>query len=79
MLVDTDWAPRRNEVIPFEANLGPVALTGHGRVAYIERYQSSNGTTRYRLGVEFTLLSDASRTKLGKYIANLMAEGQETA
>jgi hypothetical protein len=79
MLVDTEWAPRRNEVVPFEANLGSLTLTGHGRVAYIERYDSEDGTTRYRLGVEFTLLSDRSKAKLEEYIARLMTEGQETA
>lgn len=79
MLCDTDWAPRRNEVVPFEACLGDIVVTGHGRVAYIERYQSNDGTTRYRLGVEFTLLSDRSKARLARYIANLMAEGRETA
>lgn len=77
MLVDTEWAPRRNEVIPFEATLGELVISGHGRVAYIERYTSDDGSVRYRLGIEFTILSDRSRALLERYIATLMSESHQ--
>jgi hypothetical protein len=77
MLVDTDWAPRKDEVVPFEASLGDVVVTGHGRIAYIERYEADDGTARCRLGLEFTILSDRSRAGLERYIAALIADGQE--
>lgn len=73
MLVDTDWAPRRNEVVPFEAVLGEFVVAGHGRVAYVERYDIEDGSSRYRLGIEFTLLSDRSHARIETYIAALMA------
>jgi len=74
MLVDTDWAPRKNEVVPFEAVLGEFLVAGHGRVAYIERYDSDDGSSRCRLGIEFTLLSDRSHARLETYISALMAK-----
>jgi hypothetical protein len=74
MLVDTEWAPRRNEVVPFEAHLGDSVFSGRGRVAYIERYESDDGSTRFRLGVEFTLMSDRCRDLLDHYIATLIAQ-----
>jgi len=74
MLVDTEWTPRKNEVVPFEAALGGAVVAGHGRVAYIERYETGDGSARCRLGIEFTLLSDRSREELEAYIARLMAQ-----
>lgn len=74
MLVDTEWMPRKNEVVPFEAALGESVVTGHGRVAYIERYPTADGGARSRLGIEFTLLSDRSRAQIAAYIAKLMSQ-----
>ena len=74
MLIDTDWAPRKNEVVPFEAVLGEFVVAGHGRIAYIERYESGDGSARCRLGMEFTLLSDRSHARLEQYIAALMSQ-----
>ena len=76
MLVDTDWAPRRNEVVPFEAHLGDSVFNGRGRVAYIERYQGDDGSIRYRLGIEFTMLSDRCRDLLDRHIAHLIAHSR---
>jgi hypothetical protein len=73
MLVDTDRTPRRHEVIPFEARLGDFIFTGHGRVAYIEPYEDDLGAERFRLGIEFTLVSDRARANLERYILALIA------
>ncbi len=72
MLVDADWAPLHDEVIPFEVNLGPASLAGHGRVAYVQGYQADGGVRRFRLGIEFSLISDRARERLAAYISALV-------
>ncbi len=79
MLVDTEWAPRRHEVIPFEAQLGDFRFTGHGRAAFIEAYDGDEGTQRFRLGLEFTLLSERARHRLEEYISCLIGVDAEEA
>lgn len=76
MLVDAECAPRRNEVVPFEAHLGDSVFSGRGRVAYIERYHGDDGSLRYRLGLEFTMMSDRCRDLLDQYIALLIAQSR---
>lgn len=73
MLVDADWAPRRDEVVPFEVSLGPASFTGHGRAAFVQGYDAADGSRRYRLGLEFTLISDRARERLARYISALVA------
>jgi hypothetical protein len=79
MLIDTEWAPRKDEVIHFEAHLDQLDFSGHGRVAYIEGYKDSDGASRFRLGVEFSLLADKDREGLEDYLGELIAADQDEA
>jgi hypothetical protein len=81
MLIDTDWAPSKDEVIRFDARLGDFEFCGHGRVAYIEGYEDHQGASRFRLGVEFSLLSDVARSGLNDYLNAILAADhcEETA
>jgi hypothetical protein len=60
--------------VPFEVHIGDEELSGHGRVAYIDPYIDSSGDQRFRLGVEYTLLSDRARSALEELIAALVNE-----
>jgi hypothetical protein len=60
-----------------ETSLGTSIVSGRGRIAYIERHESSDGAERFHLGVEFTLLSDRSRDRLEGYIVTLIAMDEE--
>jgi hypothetical protein len=64
MLVDTERLPSMDEVFPFEAHLGESLVSGHGRVACVERYACNDGSAWFRAGVEFTQLSDRCRELL---------------
>jgi hypothetical protein len=81
MLVDSNWKPRKGDVIPFEVSLGDETFSGHGRVAYIDAYHDRTDATRFRLGIEFTLLSDVARNLLEQYLSELisLADQVETA
>ncbi len=74
MLVDTDRAPRKDDVVPFEVHLESAELSGHGRIVHIDPYLHSSGEQRFRLGIEYTLLSDRSRSTLEQFIAQLVNE-----
>ncbi len=80
MLVDLDFRPRKDEVIPFEITLGDRPFRGHGRIAYVDPYPKKD-LARYRVGVEFALLSDLARECLEEFIGSLISldEQVETA
>lgn len=71
MLVDADSRPQQDDVIPFEVVLGGRPFGGHGRIAYIDPYPRE-GDPRYRIGVEFTLLSVVARETLQDFIGSLI-------
>ena len=74
MLVETDCAPRKDEVVPFEVHLGDDLFSGHGRIAYIDPFTNARGEQRFRLGIEHTLLSDRAQSVLEQFVAQLVTE-----
>ncbi|MCP4899015.1 MAG: hypothetical protein GY906_18755 [bacterium] len=80
MLVDADVRPRKDDVVPFEITLGESPFGGHGRIAYIDPYPKKD-TSRYRVGIEFALLSDTARDNLEEFLSSLISlnESAESA